>query len=800
MDRGHRLVLAIFLVALVLRVFLCLKGGQFFFPDEARYLESRKAVAFIVEGKWRQGLALPFEAGDHVGFKVLGMAPAFLERMVTTADWVPGIFWSLFSAGSVLLIGLLARRLGGSGQVQWWSSLAAVTSATLFYYSRHLLPYDASMCFALAGLYVATGGGARWRPYVAGLWAGGAFAIYYGYWPLVGVVLVWGCLHGTVSWGTRIVRGVGAGLGALTVVGAAWAINAAWGNNQLFERARTFSETINQGDYRGSVTTWEFLLRAEGVWVLVAVALSALLLVRWRRLSSGAKAELAPGRWAVGAVVSIWLLFVLTGDVMNQFTVYGRLIRQMTPFLCLGLGAGAVVWLEGRPAIWRRILTGVLVVNAGWFMGQAWGMQFPGDFRKQWEPWVAARQQAAAEPDSYYRMVNVVRYIREVEELREPPLETMEATRHPLSFEPYLYELFGAAERDRRRAADFRMRVVKMPVKPASVVQGEPYGIITLKVRFQRGRPGVIEPLLSVGPYHGGELFFVHYLSDTRVRLGCEVFGQAVYFGDAMDIVPDQIYEIGCFSGSMLPPADDTSSVATAARQPGLKDQIWFTLDGQNLIRRLTPSPRRQSAQAYAGVNMVGTESVVADFSGEILSVVRGGFPPPLVPDSAVPAYGAIKLRLTPPIPTGGQPEPLVVLGKEGRAVLGFLLPLPDGQVRLGVEVWGVGVRLTGPLRLRGDDNDEVIFEFGTLFPPAGADEWGRVPPSVQAERKRDIVIRLNGCQVLQEAMPTPELGPTTMAVGKNPAGGSYVGEVYSGRILVAERIKSVEGEANSLR
>lgn len=54
--------------------------------------------------------------------------------------------------------------------------------------------------------------------------------------------------------------------------------------------------------------------------------------------------------------------------------------------------------------------------------------------------------------------------------------------------------------------------------------------------------------------------------------------------------------------------------------------------------------------------------------------------------------------------------------------------------------------------------------------------------------------------EVLEIVAPTPELGPTTVTAGENPVGGSYVGQIYSGKILSAERIEALDGGGDTQR
>jgi len=80
-----------------------------------------------------------------------------------------------------------------SREAQLWVVLLAVSCVSLFYYSRHLSPYDAAMTFGLGALYLGLARGGGWpRSAVVGALAGAAFITYLAYWALAIVVVLWG--------------------------------------------------------------------------------------------------------------------------------------------------------------------------------------------------------------------------------------------------------------------------------------------------------------------------------------------------------------------------------------------------------------------------------------------------------------------------------------------------------------------------------------------------------------------------------------------------------------------------------
>lgn len=154
-SRFKGLIGVLLLVALVLRLALVWGGGQFFWPDESRYAAAQDAFLVMADGHPRAGLTSLVAQGDHVGFKLLGLLPATLERLTGVRDpRMAAAFFSLFAWTGLIFLWQWARRTGASLEAQAWTVLLAVTCTSLTFYTRHLFPYDSSLALALAALFV----------------------------------------------------------------------------------------------------------------------------------------------------------------------------------------------------------------------------------------------------------------------------------------------------------------------------------------------------------------------------------------------------------------------------------------------------------------------------------------------------------------------------------------------------------------------------------------------------------------------------------------------------------------------
>jgi hypothetical protein len=637
-SRWRRLSAATLVVAAILRVILVFRGGQFSQLDENRYDDSRAAALEISQGHLIRGIALPLEGGDHVGYKVLGTIPALVEHAAGgDRAWIPGLFFGAFSVVVIGLLGGIAWRLSGSRQVQFWAVLGAACSGSLFYFARHLLPYDASMCLILAGVYVALGSPThRRRWFMSGALVGLGFLTYYGYWTLGGFALAFAAVCGTHGRGRNYLRGLllhsallAAGLAAALALPVA--INHLWGTGHMVQGARNLSGSIVTGDFRGHVVPWEYLWYTDYQELPIAVAFMAWgLLKTW----SGPSVPLSE-RWREPQTVNaacflgVYAMFIVTGTLLHKFAVHDRLIRQLLPFMILGFAFGAARWIEGANETRARgfrtwALAAALAANAAFAFSTPLAQEWPGPFRRRGDLILMKRSDPVS-ADSYFRYVNVLQFYYEPEVLKVRPLETLLSAPHFFQYRPYLYEAKTPEDRARREAVDSSMRLVKVPILPNARIGGDRYGAVTLRVRLPLGRLSYLEPLLSMGPRGDGDLFFIRYYSDSSVALGFFSTGEMVYEADRLDVAPGSVHEVRLFCGDLIP-----GGRGAAGDELRKRVLIWF--DGRVVLDRVARAKDFPPEEVYAGVSAIVESYTAEDFSGEILSAVRSGdltqFPP----------------------------------------------------------------------------------------------------------------------------------------------------------------------------
>lgn len=301
-------------------------------------------------------------SADHLGFKLVMLAPALLQSVTGWESFVPAAFLSLFSVLNIALVWLAARRCGAGEREALWAALAMATANSMFYWSRHLVPYDLALFWALACLCAGLKATSRWwDSLLAGMLGCAAFVTYNGYWAIIVCVLTAHVVWALPSWKSALLR-AGWGLVGLTVPFIALlSVMLWWSGIYLLDSYIDFPGSITQGDFGdGAAVVVGYLWSAEGMTALVWAAAFLSLGIFLRRSESGAWRR---GVLWAGILTALVLILIVGSDVLDAFVVYGRLVRQAVPFCALLVGwAAAIIWENRSAKRWTERLSAV-----GWF-------------------------------------------------------------------------------------------------------------------------------------------------------------------------------------------------------------------------------------------------------------------------------------------------------------------------------------------------------------------------------------------------------------------------------------------------
>ena len=448
---------AILAVAFIARLVLVMSGGQFYWPDEDRALQSRVIVEELEAGDTRAAWAYATESA-HPLFKVLGVLPAVLAVNYTSDARPAAAFFALFSVLNIWLLARIARRLGADGVESSLAALLFAAATSLLYFSRHLFPYDAAMTFGLLSLHAGSKADGSWREsIVCGFCAALCFLTYFGYWTLGGAACVIHVLRDR-SWTHVIRRGFRTVIGLATPLLLLIGLAAATGGRAI-ANTRSFMTDVNQGVFaEGWRVPFEYLWEAEhGLFLLWMVAV-VIGVAAWRRWWDVPRVRVG----LMGALFIYGTLAVFSTG-FEAFVVYGRLARQLVPFFCLVSAAVLAQAIARRPAIASLaypLLAAAIVMQAAVNARPVFAQQFPREFIPRGEE-AAGRQGASRATPLYATHL----YPPAAVDVPAGHVEAIAAA-HPLQFRPYQYEGFTPQERQFLRSADIRMRML-MPAADA---------------------------------------------------------------------------------------------------------------------------------------------------------------------------------------------------------------------------------------------------------------------------------------------------------------------------------------------
>jgi hypothetical protein len=477
-NSAHRPLILLLALASLLRLVLVAQGGQLYWPDERLYTQVLD-IFDLHRGQWFEIVKALFSTQDHLGFALISAIPAAIQLSIGHAlsrsgnglMLLPGIILSQASVMSIALVYAIARRAGRDRLEAFVAAALMASAATMFYYARHLLPYDSAMMLALAALWYAIGTSPR-DSIACGIAASAAFITYNGYWLIVGVVLL---LHiaqeGRTTIASALMRALYAAAGFLIVPLVIMLVELMTGAPLLFGGMRRLAGTVTDGYApEGFSVPWAYLWHAEHGLLLVWIA--AALFAVLSRMEWNAPRRRTATMWVLAAAF-IYLGLGFTSAILHVFVVMGRQSRQLVPFFCLASAAVVMELLERRR--WSSSLVAAciaaLVLQAAWNFRQPLQQRFPRDVIAEitakygpidFDTTIQGPPQAHEHVESQWVLFNAqhLYHPRAPRPPLPPSLLEVMRFRHPLQFLPYQYEGFEPMERQVLRANDIAMRLV----------------------------------------------------------------------------------------------------------------------------------------------------------------------------------------------------------------------------------------------------------------------------------------------------------------------------------------------------
>jgi hypothetical protein len=618
-------LLVVLLLSAGLRLEIARRGGQFYWPDEARYATVRQAVAAAADGDRSALIEHLLGTADHLLFRWIALVPALAERVFFHPDQPPAslaaVAFGLFGVGAIAVVWLIVRRATGDESAATWSAALYAGCTTAFLFSRHYFPYDAGLCFLLLGWWVGLGGDATRRLLAAGAWVGVGFLTYNAYWNVGGVILAGLVLRSPWQASILFRRAVWLGVGLLAPILLAYGLAAAAGY-WLLADAREFSQTVVQGDFgRGWWFILTYLATTEGWfagWLLILVVGGWLVARR--------RGEPLPGlRWLLlgGALAT---QMVLLSDVIHRFALAGRMVKPLMLFLALAAGAAVARLLAGRPRSWHAVAAIVTVALVALNFTPVLRLVFPPEFRRGAEEVAAAElaQRPGAVLQLYY-----AGFMHRPEFLPPlPPHEVLRQARHPHQYRPYLFEGYPEAVRARFAAEEFPMRLVRLTSEtpagpPPEAADWAPYGgVLELVLELPAVWPvGQVEPLVVSGQTGRGDLLSLAYLEEGRVQLVADHWGWGAWRSEPWALSQTLTrHHVLIATGALLPPADHAFMSAHPALLP-LSRRLIVEWNGVLVAQTDLPFFPVPRDQVVIGRNAIGGSTANAAFTGVVREV-----------------------------------------------------------------------------------------------------------------------------------------------------------------------------------
>jgi hypothetical protein len=299
---------------------------------------------------------------------------------------------------------------------------------------------------------------------------------------------------------------------------------------------------------------------------------------------------------------------------------------------------------------------------------------------------------------------------------------------------------------------------------------------ITFQLPPRYGDEGL--PIVSTGKPSAGDLVFVQQLADGYVRFGHDSFGSGAVFTPAVqyDARQDQVVDVEM--GSLYPPEDPRVSATNRRR-------LRITLNGTRLINTSRIFSPSEAEDVEFGFNTIMASTAIDYFPGAIRKIESI----PNDPTESTPGkWGPLRLGLVFPITSGPSAEPILVTGHAGQADILFVRYEANGNVRFGIDHWGVGIAESDSLPLNRNQTHLLEIYSAALLPPANHPSWQHAKQPAEQTRGR-FEILLNGKTIL-----IPPFQPYTQAegsfdIGKNTIGASSCQPEFNGKILLLERL-----------
>ena len=285
------------------------------------------------------------------------------------------------------------------------------------------------------------------------------------------------------------------------------------------------------------------------------------------------------------------------------------------------------------------------------------------------------------------------------------------------------------------------------------------YGPLDLELRMPPGNMSHL-PLVSTGRPGKGDALYIRWSGPGTVRLGYDHWGNGVIESGDIPLSADASHLLNISIPSLLSPG------ATQAER-ALDQSLRVDVDGSLVWAQRVPSHPALATEVFFVSNGIGASSCERDFSKGIAWFERKPAPRTEFPDR-----GAVGLRLRLPQGMPNVAEPLLAVGRAGRADVVMVRYVDGAHVSFAIDHWGKTLKASDPVAVGYDREHEVMVHMPNLDPAAP-----------ESEVAGEALVELDGKPVwrVRQMFYTSAL---PVAVAENPVGASSCGDAFSGGLI----------------
>ena len=490
------ILVIIFFVSVFLRFFLCTNGGQFFYVDEARFMNGHYLLAHISDGDWASAFKRITTTYAHTffifisaileGFRYLfvlafidSSAPAFLLADSRISIEVAAYLLSFASAINIILLYLVVKGSGGTNLQGVIATVMLAASTTNFYFSRHLLPYDISISFALIALIFALKKrNDNLNIILCGLFCGFTTLTYNGYWTLSALawlILVYKSKGHLIE---KIRCGVISLSAGIIPIMLLYFVSLKYEGNFLSGMQQWLTATAkNQyGDFGiGWKVLVSYLWDSEGVVSILyflSIFTAINFFIKKRRL------ELNNKDIGFFSILFLIITLIFLSDILNNSVLYGRTIKQTIPFFCLAISYPIACLTENFKS---RILISSSILIFGiqviYNFKTCLDIEFPNNFilkssshKEEFSQFAEISGPNISKLESsssnhYHAIINAQSLIPPFTGYKNIPIKKIYfESDHPYNFKPYQYIHYRIEERTMLKDIDLKMKFVELDI------------------------------------------------------------------------------------------------------------------------------------------------------------------------------------------------------------------------------------------------------------------------------------------------------------------------------------------------